>query len=91
LGELLAVLLPIAVIGAGAAALFRLGLRNPTGSPSDRVIEERFRALAMELRATQSQLDVVGSQVAQLEEKLAFTQSLLESRDPGRPALPPSA
>jgi hypothetical protein len=91
LGELLAVLLPIVIVGAGAAALFRLGLRNPTGSPSHRVIEERFHALAMELRATQSQLDVVGSQVAQLEEKLAFTQSLLESKNPAGPAVPPSA
>jgi hypothetical protein len=91
LGELLVVLLPIAIIGAGAAALVRVGLRNPTGSPSHRVIEERYRALATELHATQSQLDEVRGKVVQLEEKLAFTQSLLESRNPAGPALPPSA
>ena len=90
-GELLVALLPLAIIGAAAAALLRVGLRNPTGSPSHRVIEEQYRALSTELHATQSQLDEVRSQVVELEEKLAFTQSLLESSNPAGPALPPSA
>jgi hypothetical protein len=89
LGELLVALIPIAIIVAGAAALFRFGLRDPTGSPSHRVIEDQYRALATELHATQSQLEAVRSQVVQLEEKLAFTQSLLESRKPAGPGLPP--
>jgi hypothetical protein len=76
----------------GAAALgFKVLLRNPTGSPNRGMIDDRYAALEEDLRVTQSQLDELQSQVAQLEEKLAFTQSLLEGRTPARPALPPRA
>jgi hypothetical protein len=84
-GVLLGIVL---MIGAGALGV-KIARRPPTGSPSHRMLEERCRALEVDLHATQSQLDELQSHVGQLEEKLAFTQSLLESRNPSGAALPP--
>jgi hypothetical protein len=86
-GVLIGILLII-----GAAALgFKVVLRNPTGAPSHGIIDDRYHALEEDLRVTQSQLGDLQGEVAQLEEKLAFTQSLLEGRKPANPALPPRA
>jgi hypothetical protein len=68
------------IIGAGALAV-RTVMRRSTSPTNDRMTEERYRALQADLQATQSQLDELQSHVLQLENKLAFTQSLLESRN----------
>lgn len=87
-GVLLGILLMIGVVTLSV----RTALRRPTDSPSGRGMEERCRALEAGLYTTQSQLDEVQSEVVRLGETLAFTQSLLESRNPaGPPPIPPRA
>jgi hypothetical protein len=86
--EVLIILLPLLVLGAGvgiallAARRFLGGSARRSG-PAD-AQDER---LAAELRETRSRLGAVEAQVAQLEESLAFTQALLEKRSDASPAL----
>lgn len=86
-GVLMGILL---MIGAAALGL-KVVLGNPAGSPSHGRIDERYHALEEDVRATQSQLGELQGQIAQLEEKVAFTQSLLEGRSPARPHWPGDA
>jgi hypothetical protein len=82
-GVLLGILL---MIGAAAFGL-QIVLRNP--NRGRRRGDDRPRALEEELRLTQSELGELQGQVALLDEKLAFTQSLLESRSPVSRTLAP--
>lgn len=80
------------LIMVGAAVVgVRMAQRDSIGSPSRGSVEERYRALEAELEGTHAQLDELQRQVLQIEEKLAFTQSLLESRGRAGPVLPPRA
>lgn len=86
-GGLLGVLLMI-----GTAAF---GLRMVARSAGDGRVrgtkDGRGHSLEEELRLTQLEVGDLQGQVALLDEKLAFTQSLLESRAAANPALPSRA
>jgi hypothetical protein len=86
-GVLLGILL---VVGALATSV-RTARRASDGSPARQTADERSIALEANVYAMQCQLDEVRGQLTQLEEKFAFTQSLLESRSSARPSIPTRA
>jgi hypothetical protein len=85
-GVLLGILL---MIGAAALGL-RIVLRSSNGGRRAGMIS-RHRSVEEELRETQAQLGELEGYVALLDEKLAFTQSLLESRSRVSRTLAPGA